>query len=82
MWGWTQSRARRLYQVSWRCSESGGEGCAGGWRPAPALPMWFPPARKTSLRPRIVGDSWMPGDCTALVKPAALCQNASWMSYP
>jgi hypothetical protein len=82
MWGWMQILVLRLYQVSWRCSESGGEGCDGGWRPATALPMWFPPAGKTSLRLRIVGNLWMPGDCTALATPAASCRNASWMSYP
>ena len=83
MWGWIQSPVLRLYRVSWRCSESGGEGCyVGGSRLAPAMPIPVPPAGKTSLRPHMMGPLWMPGACNALVKPAVLCQNGSWTSYP
>jgi hypothetical protein len=82
MSGWSLSPALLLCRVSWRCSESGGEGCDRGWRLAPALPVRVPPADKARFRPRMVVDLLLPRDCPALVKPAALCQNASWTSYP
>ena len=80
---WTQSPVLRLCRVSWRCSESGGERCyVGGSRLAPAMPIPVPPAAKASLQPRIGGDLLLPRACPALVKPAVLCQNGSWTSYP
>ena len=82
MSAWIQSPVLRLCQVSWRCSESGGEGCDVGWRLTPAMPIRVPRAGIDPFQPHMVGDLLLPGACPALVKPAALCQNASWMSYP
>jgi hypothetical protein len=78
---WTQSPALPLYRVSWRCSDSGGEGRDGGWGMAPALLTRVPPAGKTSFRPRILGQLLLPDACRALATPTASCHKASWTSY-